>query len=147
MGKEDQRTVTEASVTDEAERPYHLRLYVADNARRSLEAVANLKKVCEEHLSGLYEIEVIDLLHAPHRAAEDQILAIPTLIRRRPEPLKRIIGTLSNTAKVLIGLEIHPGGPDGTGHDREPSSLKPDGAGRGPGDVAAAADRPTKKSQ
>jgi circadian clock protein KaiB len=87
---------------------YHLRLYVAGQTAKSLAAVANLKRVCEEHLAGRYGIEVIDLLQSPKLAAGDQILAIPTLVRRLPAPLKRIIGDLSNTEKVLIGLDIRP---------------------------------------
>lgn len=87
---------------------YHLRLYVAGQTTKSLTAIANLKRVCEEHLAGRYEIEVIDLLVNPKLAAGDQILAIPTLVRKLPEPLKRIIGDLSNTDKVLIGLDIRP---------------------------------------
>ncbi len=85
---------------------YHFRLYVAGRTAKSLAAVANLKRVCEEYLAGRYEIEVIDLLQNPKLAAGDQILAIPTLVRRLPAPLKRIIGDLSNTEKVLVGLDI-----------------------------------------
>ena len=87
---------------------YHLRLYVAGQTVKSLAAMANLKRVCEQHLAGCYEIEVIDLLVNPKLAAGDQILAIPTLVRRLPAPLKRIIGDLSNTEKVLVGLDIRP---------------------------------------
>ena len=87
---------------------YRLRLYVAGQTAKSLAAVANLKRVCEQHLAGRYEIEVIDLLLNPQLAAGDQILAIPTLVRRLPAPLKRIIGDLSNTEKVLVGLDIRP---------------------------------------
>ena len=87
---------------------YHLRLYVAGQTSKSLTAMSNLKRVCEEHLAGRYEIEVIDLLKNPKLAAGDQILAIPTLVRRLPAPLKRIIGDLSNTEKVLVGLDIRP---------------------------------------
>ena len=87
---------------------YHLRLYVAGQTTKSLTALANLKRVCEEHLAGRYEIVVIDLIENPKLAAGDQILAIPTLIRRLPSPLKRIIGDLSNTEKVLVGLDIRP---------------------------------------
>lgn len=90
---------------------YHLRLYVAGQTAKSLSAVANLKRVCEEHLAGRYEIEVIDLLVNPKLAAGDQILAIPTLVRRLPTPLKRIIGDLSNTEKVLVGLDIRAKAP------------------------------------
>lgn len=87
---------------------YHLRLYVAGQTQKSMTALANLKRVCEEHLAGRYDIEVVDLLKNPQLAAGDQILAIPTLVRRLPAPLKRIIGDLSNTEKVLVGLDIRP---------------------------------------
>ena len=87
---------------------YHLRLYIAGQTAKSLAAVANLKLVCEQHLAGCYEVEVIDLLLNPQLAAGDQILAIPTLVRRLPAPLKRIIGDLSNIEKVLVGLDIRP---------------------------------------
>lgn len=90
---------------------YHLRLYVAGQTTKSLAAMTNLKRVCEEHLVGRYEIEVIDLLVNPKLAAGDQILAIPTLVRKLPAPLKRIIGDLSNTDKVLVGLDIRPRAP------------------------------------
>ena len=87
---------------------YHLRLYVAGQTAKSLTALANLKRVCEEHLAERYDIEVIDLIKNPQLAAGDQILAVPTLVRKLPEPLKRIIGDLSNTEKVLVGLDIRP---------------------------------------
>jgi len=87
---------------------YHLRLYVAGQTPKSLAAMTNLKQVCEQHLAGRYDVEVIDLMRNPKLAAGDQILAIPTLIRRLPAPLKRIIGDLSNTEKVLVGLDIRP---------------------------------------
>ncbi len=90
---------------------YHLRLYVAGQTPKSLLALANLRRVCEEHLAGRYDIEVIDLLKDPKLAAGDQILAIPTLVRRLPPPLKRIIGALSDTEKVLVGLDIRPKAP------------------------------------
>ena len=90
---------------------YHLRLYVAGQTVKSLAATANLKRFCEEHLAGRYEVEVVDLTENPMLAAGDQILAIPTLIRRLPAPLKRIIGDLFNTEKVLVGLDIKPQGP------------------------------------
>lgn len=93
---------------DAAPEYYQLRLYVAGQTRKSLAAVANLKRVCEEHLAGHYDIEVIDLLQTPKLAAGDQILALPTLVRRLPAPLKRIIGTLSDTDRVLVGLDIRP---------------------------------------
>ena len=85
---------------------YELRLYVAGQTPKSLAAFANLKKICEEHLAGQYEIEVIDLLKHPQLASGDQILAIPTLVRKLPEPIKKIIGDLSNTERVLVGLDI-----------------------------------------
>jgi circadian clock protein KaiB len=87
---------------------YSLRLYVAGQTPKSIAAIANLKKICEEHLPGRYEIEIIDLMKDPAQASRHQIVAIPTLIRQLPEPLKRIIGDLSNTEKVLVGLDIRP---------------------------------------
>ena len=94
---------------------YHLRLYVAGQTQKSMTALANLKRVCEEHLAGRYDIEVIDLIKNPQLAAGDQILAIPTLVRRLPAPLKRIIGDLSNTEKVLVGLDIRRRDPSALG--------------------------------
>jgi circadian clock protein KaiB len=85
-----------------------LRLYVAGQTPKSLAAFANLKKICDEHLKGKYQIEVIDLIKNPALAKGDQILAIPTLIRKLPEPMRKIIGDLSNTEKVLVGLDIVP---------------------------------------
>jgi circadian clock protein KaiB len=96
--------------TDSRGERYHLRLYVAGQTPKSLAAMTNLRRVCEEHLAGRYDVEVIDLLLNPKLAAGDQILAIPTLIRRLPAPLKRIIGDLSNTEKVLVGLDVRPRG-------------------------------------
>jgi len=87
---------------------YNLRLYVAGQTPRSVAALANLKKICEQHLAGRYEIEVVDLMKDPALAQRHQIVAIPTLIRQLPEPLKRIIGDLSNLEKVLVGLDIRP---------------------------------------
>jgi circadian clock protein KaiB len=98
----------DTSTADEDTGYYHLRLYVAGQTSKSLAAMANLKRVCEEHLAGRYEIEVIDLLKNPQLAAGDQIIAIPTLVRKLPAPLKRIIGDLSNTEKVLVGLDVRP---------------------------------------
>ena len=86
----------------------YLRLYVAGQSPKSLHAVANLKSLCEEHLAGRYEIEIIDLAEDPSRAQSDDILAIPTLVRRLPEPLRKIIGDLPNTNRVLVGLRIQP---------------------------------------
>jgi circadian clock protein KaiB len=87
---------------------YNLRLYVAGQTPKSIAAIANLKKTCEQHLTGQYEIEIIDLMRNPALAQRHQIVAIPTLIRQLPEPLKRIIGDLSNHEKVLVGLDIRP---------------------------------------
>lgn len=89
-------------------REFRLRLYVAGQTPKSLAAIANLKKVCDEHLAGRYTTEVIDLLVTPALAAGDQIVALPTLVRYLPPPLKRIIGDLSNSEKVLVGLDIRP---------------------------------------
>jgi circadian clock protein KaiB len=80
------------------------RLYVAGQSPKSLRAFGNLKQLCEEHLAGHYEIEVIDLVEHPSLAQSDDIVAIPTLVRRLPEPLRKIIGDLSNTERVLVGL-------------------------------------------
>ena len=85
---------------------YNLRLYVAGQTPKSLSAIANLKKICEDHLADRYSIEVVDLLINPQLAAGDQILAVPTLVRRLPPPIKRILGNLSNTERVLVGLDI-----------------------------------------
>jgi circadian clock protein KaiB len=85
---------------------WELRLYVAGMTPKCLTAFANLKKICEEHLQGCYSIEVIDLLENPQLAKGDQILAIPTLVRKLPEPVRKIIGDLSNTEKVLVGLDL-----------------------------------------
>jgi circadian clock protein KaiB len=83
-----------------------LRLYVAGQTPRSVSALANLRKICEEHLAGRFRIEVIDLAENPHLAEQDQIVAIPTLIRQLPPPVRKIIGDLSNTERVLVGLHI-----------------------------------------
>ena len=85
-----------------------LRLYVAGQTPKSMTAFVNLKKICEEHLAGRYKIQVIDLLENPRLADGDQILAVPTLVRRLPEPVRKIIGDLSNTERVLIGLDLLP---------------------------------------
>ena len=85
---------------------WQLRLYVAGQTPKSIAAFANLKKLCETHMAGRYEIEVIDLLENPKLAAGDQILAIPTLVRKLPKPVKKIIGDLSNEHRVLVGLDV-----------------------------------------
>ena len=94
------------SQSQRSEKNYELRLYVAGQTPKSLAAFANLKKICEQHLAGQYHIEVIDLLKKPQLASGDQILAIPTLVRKLPQPIKKIIGDLSNTERVLVGLDI-----------------------------------------
>jgi circadian clock protein KaiB len=91
-----------------AKKKYELRLYVAGKTPKSVLALNNLKKLCEEHLEGQYSIEVIDLLLHPQLAEGDQILAIPTLVKKVPEPVRKIIGDLSNEEKVLVGLDIRP---------------------------------------
>ncbi len=87
---------------------FELRLYVAGQTAKSLAACANLKRICETHLAGQYRIEVIDLTKNPKLAAGDQILALPTLVRRLPRPVKKIIGDLSNEERVLVGLDVRP---------------------------------------
>jgi circadian clock protein KaiB len=85
---------------------WELRLYTAGQSPKSLAALANLKRVCEEHLAGRYSIEVIDLLKNPRLAKDDQIVAIPTLVRKLPEPLRKLVGDLSDTERTLVGLQL-----------------------------------------
>jgi circadian clock protein KaiB len=85
---------------------WELRLYVAGQTAKSLQAFANLKRICEEHLGGKYKIEIVDLIKNPELAKGDQILALPTLVRKLPEPVRKIIGDLSNTERVLVGLDL-----------------------------------------
>jgi circadian clock protein KaiB len=87
---------------------WELKLYVAGQTAKSLKAFANLKRICEEHLAGEYHIEVVDLLKNPQLASGDQILALPTLVRKLPEPVRKIIGDLSSTERVLVGLDLRP---------------------------------------
>lgn len=87
---------------------YELRLYVAGQSPKSLAAFNNLKRICEEHLAGQYRIEIVDLLVNPKLAEGDQILAIPTLVRKLPSPIKKLIGDLSNEERVLVGLDVRP---------------------------------------
>ena len=91
-----------------AEEIWALRLYIAGQTPKSIAAFANLKKICEAHLPGRYKIEVVDLLKQPQLAAGDQIVAIPTLVRKLPEPLRKIVGDLSNTERTLVGLQLRP---------------------------------------
>ncbi|HTE05314.1 MAG TPA: circadian clock KaiB family protein [Planctomycetota bacterium] len=88
--------------------PWDLRLYVAGQTPKSLAAFANLRRLCEEHLAGRYRIEVIDLLLHPRLARDDQIVAIPTLVRKLPDPIRKIIGDLSDTERALVGLQLRP---------------------------------------
>ena len=106
VNEEDLRGLSE---DEEEEGPiWDLRLYVAGQTPRCVSAFSNLKRMCEEHLEGKYRIEVIDLLANPQLAEGDQILAIPTLVRRLPRPLRKVIGDLSNTERVLVGLDLRP---------------------------------------
>ena len=91
-----------------AGKTWTLRLYVAGQTTKSMTAFSNLKKICEEHLPGEYKIEVIDLIENPQLASDHQILAIPTLIRKLPEPIRKIVGDLSDTERVLVGLDLQP---------------------------------------
>jgi circadian clock protein KaiB len=93
---------------------WDLRLYVAGQTARSAQALANLERICEEHLAGQYRVEVIDVLKSPQLARGDQILALPTLVRKLPEPVRKIIGDLSDEERVLIGLDLRPLGATGT---------------------------------
>jgi circadian clock protein KaiB len=100
------KTTGRKRVATAAAQPVELRLYVAGQTRKSMAAIANLQRICDEHLAGRYRVEVIDLLKNPALARSDQILAIPTLVRKLPPPIKKILGDLSNTERVLVGLDI-----------------------------------------
>jgi circadian clock protein KaiB len=100
--------MTDANDEEDEAMEFNLRLYIAGQTPKSLAAIANLKKICEENLAGRYKLEVIDLVVTPQLAAGDQIVAIPTLVRRLPPPLKRMIGDLSNSEKVIVGLDLKP---------------------------------------
>jgi circadian clock protein KaiB len=97
-----------AKLAEAASPDWDLRLYVAGPSPKSVVALRNLEQLCEEYLAGRYHIEVIDLMKNPQLAQGDQILAVPTLVRRLPAPIRKIIGTLSNTARVLVGLDLRP---------------------------------------
>jgi circadian clock protein KaiB len=100
--QQESSTALPESISDR----YILKLYVAGQSPKSVNAIANIKKICEENLQGRYELEVIDLYQQPHRAQDEQIIAMPVLIRKLPPPLRRIIGELSDTERVLVGLDI-----------------------------------------
>jgi circadian clock protein KaiB len=101
-------TYSSGASTVDGDGVWQLRLYVAGQSPKSLRAFANLKALCEEYLAGRYEIEIIDLVEHPALARSDDILAIPTLVRRLPVPLRKVIGDLSNTERVLVGLRLEP---------------------------------------
>ena len=101
-------TTAEPTTPEVARAEWQLRLYVAGQSPKSLAALENLRRLCKTHLAGQYEIEVIDLLKDPRLAAGDQILAVPTLVRKLPEPIRKIIGDLSDEARVLVGLDVKP---------------------------------------
>jgi circadian clock protein KaiB len=107
-GKRPAETQTEVKSTAKfpATESWNLRLYVAGQTPRSIRAFSNLKQMCEDRLAGRYTIEVIDLVKQPHLAQGDQIIAIPTLVRKLPEPIKRVVGDLSNLERVLVGIEL-----------------------------------------
>ena len=98
--------VPDGDAPDGAPPEWQLRLYVAGQTTKSIVALANLRRICETHLAGRYSLEVVDLLVTPKLAAGDQILAVPTLVRKLPEPIKKIIGDLSNEDRVLVGLDV-----------------------------------------
>lgn len=103
-------SATESPDLDQRTDCWCLRLYVAGQSPRSIQAFQNLKELCETHLAGRYEIEIIDLIENPRLARGDQIVAVPTLVRKLPEPVRKIIGDLSNTDRVLVGLDLRPRG-------------------------------------
>ena len=103
--KAPRRRSGQSKVSGPAE-TWNLRLYIAGQTTRAVAALDNLKRICEEHLAGKYTIEVIDLLKNPQLARGDQILAVPTLVRKLPEPVRKIIGDLSNEERVLVGLDL-----------------------------------------
>jgi len=100
------QTMTVGSAAPEAEERWRLRLYVAGRSPKCVNALENLKRFCEEHMAGRYEIEVVDLLENPRLAKDDQIIAIPTLVRKLPAPLRKMVGDLSNTEKMLVGFDL-----------------------------------------
>jgi len=102
------KTTAKSRKTEENPETWQLRLYTAGQTSRSIIAFNNLKKICEEHLKGRYSIEIIDLTRNPQLAAGDQIFALPTLVRKLPPPIRKMIGDLSNTERVLVGLDIRP---------------------------------------
>ena len=110
MTGESKTKTTRADKAGTVAERYHLRLYVAGQTPKCIAAFANLKRICEENLAGRYQIEVVDLLQNPRLAAGDEIIAIPTLVRKLPTPVRKILGDLSNTERVLVGLQLRPKG-------------------------------------
>jgi circadian clock protein KaiB len=109
---ETPQSLAELAVAGEADpEVWELRLYVAGKTAKSVAAFENLTRLCEEHLSGKYKIEVVDLLVHPQLAKGDQIVAIPTLVRKLPQPIRKVIGDLSNVERTLVGLQLRPGKP------------------------------------
>lgn len=108
MGARDKMRNGHASAADRGAGFFELRLYVAGQTPKSITALSNLKKICAEHLEGRYRLHIIDLMEKPQLAKGDQILAIPTLVRKLPEPMRKIIGDLSDTERVLVGLDVRP---------------------------------------
>ncbi|HEY9853938.1 MAG TPA: circadian clock KaiB family protein [Leptolyngbyaceae cyanobacterium] len=105
---DDINTSFEQEIANQSDRQYYLRLYVAGVTSHSTTAIKNLKSICDEYLKGRYQLEVINIYHKTELVIQDNIVAVPTLIKQLPPPLKRIIGDLSNTEKVLLGLDILP---------------------------------------
>lgn len=104
----NQQTLASTNPEPEAEKKWRLRLYVAGRTPKCVKALENLERFCEQHMAGSYEIELIDLVENPRLAKDDQIIAIPTLVRKLPQPLRKIIGDLSNTERMLVGLDLTP---------------------------------------
>lgn len=100
----------------DSDEQWDLCLYVTDRSPKCLRAIDNLRRACEEHLAGRYDIEVVDLLENPRLAADDQILAVPTVVRRLPAPIRKVVGDLSDSNRLLIGLQLRP--PGTSRHDR-----------------------------
>jgi circadian clock protein KaiB len=102
------RTISKGAAETDEPVKYVLRLYIAGVSLRSSHAIENIKKICEEHLKGRYELEVIDIYQHPVLAAGEQVIAIPTLIKKLPPPLRKFIGDLTDTEKILVGLDLKP---------------------------------------
>ena len=106
MKKENQTEVFEKAIKESGNRKYVLRLYVAGQTPKSSQAIMNIKKVCDQHLKGRYELEVIDIYQQPTLAEGEQIIAVPTLVKKLPLPLRRFIGTMADEERILMGLDL-----------------------------------------